>query len=45
MLVDEVCVNGARQELLVLQNVEEERNIRLDAADAEFPQSSIHLRR
>lgn len=36
MLIDEICVQYAVQEFLVLQHVQQERDVRFNATNAEF---------
>lgn len=44
VLVDEVRVDGAVEELLVLQHVQQERDVGLNTANAELAKSSVHFR-
>lgn len=43
MLVDEVRIDGPVQELLVLQNIQKERNVSFDSTNPELSQGSIHF--
>ena len=45
MFVDEISVEGSVEEFRVLQDVEEEGDVGLDAADAELSQGAVHLGR
>lgn len=44
MFVDEISVQHTVQEFLIFQHVQQERNIRFDATDAELSERTIHLR-
>lgn len=37
MFIDEICVKDTVQKFLVLQYIQQERNIGFDATDSEFP--------
>lgn len=43
--VEEVGVDRSRQEAVVLEHVQQERDVGLNAADAELAQRSVHFRR
>lgn len=44
VLVDEVRVDDAVEELLILEDVQQEGNVRLHTAHAEFAERPVHLR-
>lgn len=43
MLVNEVGIDDSAEELLVLEHIEQERNVGLDASDSELAEGSVHL--
>lgn len=43
ILVDEVRVDGTVEELLILQNIQQKRYIRLYPTHTEFTESAVHL--
>jgi hypothetical protein len=43
ILVDEVGVHGSIQKLLILEDVQQKRNVGLDPPHPEFPQGAVHF--